>query len=147
MSMPSLLNVLVAPCDRVGNEQHVRVGSLQLCPDGSDEIYRLLPQLLFALLTNMFLAVITIGVKVPGGIFAPLLALGALAGRLTGHLLQLAMEALPAGSDWTRCSGNGGVTAACIQPGLYGLIAAASKWSISQPAYKLANQLADFPYH
>lgn len=60
--MPSLLNVLVAPCDRVGNEQHVRVGSLQLCPDGSDEIYRLLPQLLFALLTNMFLAVITIGV-------------------------------------------------------------------------------------
>ncbi|KAH7396064.1 chloride channel [Cadophora sp. MPI-SDFR-AT-0126] len=126
MSMPSLLNVLVAPCDPLGNEQHIRLGSLQLCPNGSVEIYRLLPQLFIAFFTNVFLAVITIGVKVPGGIFAPLLALRALAGRLTGHLLQLTMEALPTGSGWTRCPGNGGVTAACIQPGLYGLIAAAS---------------------
>src|SRR5687768_10066540 len=52
------------------------------------------------------------------------MVVGGLMGRLIGHLVQWAVMAFPDFRIWSKCAASAEGT--CIQPGVYGLIAAGS---------------------
>jgi chloride channel 3/4/5 len=62
--------------------------------------------------------------KVPAGIYVPSMVVGGLMGRLIGHVVQWVVMATPDWSVWGTCAKMPNAT--CIQPGVYGLIAAGS---------------------
>jgi chloride channel 3/4/5 len=62
--------------------------------------------------------------KVPSGIYVPSMVVGGLMGRFVGHLVQWTVMRFPHWSIFSSCTAVGGTT--CIQPGVYGLIAAGS---------------------
>ncbi|KAH7326396.1 chloride channel protein 3 [Stachybotrys elegans] len=68
-----------------------------------------------------FLTIITFGIKLPAGIYVPSMVVGGLMGRIIGHLVQWLVLATPSWTIWGNCAATGGT---CIQPGVYGLIAA-----------------------
>jgi chloride channel 3/4/5 len=79
-----------------------------------DDIGELLWQLLFALAVNIFLMVITFGIKVPGGVFVPSMVVGACFGRIYGIALEYLIN--------TGYLGDVGYK---ITPGVYALSGAA----------------------
>ncbi|EXV03442.1 voltage gated chloride channel [Metarhizium robertsii] len=112
-----LLN-LASPCD--GNDENT--DELGLCPGSVNDIPPILLTLFIAFLIKGFLTVITFGIKVPAGIYIPSMVVGGLMGRIVGHLMQWFVLSVPQWSIFGNCA-----TAAdgsCIQPGVYGLIAA-----------------------
>lgn len=62
--------------------------------------------------------------KVPAGIYVPSMVVGGLMGRLIGHVVQWVVMATPTWDIWGTCPLVADAT--CIQPGIYGLIAAGS---------------------
>lgn len=62
--------------------------------------------------------------KLPAGIYVPSMVVGGLMGRLIGHLVQWIVLAFPTWSIWDQCARMPNTS--CIQPGVYGLIAAGS---------------------
>lgn len=62
--------------------------------------------------------------KVPAGIYVPSMVVGGLLGRIVGHLVQWVVLTYPSWGIWGSCPQYGEAT--CIQPGVYGLIAAGS---------------------
>jgi chloride channel 3/4/5 len=62
--------------------------------------------------------------KVPAGIYMPSMVAGGLMGRLIGHMVQWVVYRFPDWWVWADCASSGEGT--CIQPGVYGLIAAGS---------------------
>lgn len=60
--------------------------------------------------------------KVPAGIYVPSMVVGGLMGRIIGHLVQWLVLAVPDWAIWGTCATDSDGT--CIQPGVYGLIAA-----------------------
>jgi len=61
--------------------------------------------------------------KLPAGIYVPSMVVGGLMGRLIGHTVQWVVLAFPDWGVWGTC---GKMPNSCIQPGVYGLIAAGS---------------------
>lgn len=62
--------------------------------------------------------------KVPAGIYVPSMVVGGLMGRMIGHVVQWVVMVTPSWTVWGSCPALGSAT--CIQPGVYGLIAAGS---------------------
>ncbi len=58
----------------------------------------------------------------PAGIYVPSMVVGGLMGRLVGHVAQWVVLSTPSWPVWSSCAAVGPAT--CIQPGVYGLIAA-----------------------
>ncbi|KAG9498783.1 hypothetical protein J7337_009594 [Fusarium musae] len=112
-----LLNV-ASPCEGSSIDWEERT----LCPGAIDEIPPILFELFVALLIKGFLTVITFGIKVPAGIYVPSMVVGGLMGRIVGHMVQWAVLRVPDWGIWGDCAFSR--DGSCIQPGVYGLIAA-----------------------
>ncbi|KAL6815712.1 chloride channel [Trichoderma sp. SZMC 28013] len=116
VSVAKLLLNLASPCDRTKSD------GLGLCPRSVDDIPEILSMLIIAFLIKGFLTVIAFGIKVPAGIYIPSMVVGGLMGRIVGHLAQWLVLVTPDWSVWGGCATASDGT--CIQPGVYGLIAA-----------------------
>lgn len=112
-----LLNV-ASPCEGPDVERE----ELTLCPKSIDDIPPILLHLAIALLIKGFLTVITFGIKVPAGIYVPSMVVGGLMGRFVGHVVQWIVLRFPDWTVWGYCAIKS--DGSCIQPGVYGLIAA-----------------------
>ncbi|KAK3939946.1 chloride channel [Diplogelasinospora grovesii] len=120
LPVAKLLYNLAAPCDDRDNN----LDQLGLCPETSDDIPPILLNLFAAFLIKGLLTIITFGIKVPAGIYVPSMVVGGLMGRLIGHCVQWIVMANPTWSVFGTCAKMPNAT--CIQPGVYGLIAAGS---------------------
>lgn len=118
LPVAKLLFNLASPCD---DPDAIR-DDLGLCPKSIDDIPKILTTLSVAFLIKSFLTTITFGIKVPAGIYVPSMVVGGLMGRIIGHLVQWLVLATPDFSLWGDCAYSSDGT--CIQPGVYGLIAA-----------------------
>ncbi|CDO52455.1 similar to Saccharomyces cerevisiae YJR040W GEF1 Voltage-gated chloride channel localized to the golgi [Geotrichum candidum] len=83
-SISELLLSLTSPCPGKDSEQ---IDSNLLCPMLKTDLSVIGP-LVYALVVKVFLTAITFGIKVPAGIYVPLMVIGALFGRLTGIMVQ-----------------------------------------------------------
>ncbi|KAK0623245.1 chloride channel [Immersiella caudata] len=120
LPVAKLLYNLAAPCDDRDND----LEDLGICPETIDQIPHALSLLLSAFLVKGLLTIITFGIKVPAGIYVPSMVVGGLMGRTVGHCVQWLVMAFPTWSIWSNCVKLSPTT--CIQPGVYGLIAAGS---------------------
>ncbi|KAK3301923.1 chloride channel [Chaetomium strumarium] len=120
LPVAKLLYNLAAPCDDRDNN----LENLGLCPEEIGDIPPILSNLFAAFLIKGFLTIITFGIKVPAGIYVPSMVVGGLMGRLIGHVVQWMVMATPDWGVWGTCGKMPNAT--CIQPGVYGLIAAGS---------------------
>lgn len=118
LPVAKLLLNLAAPCDDDTRDE------LGLCPDDISEIPGIMRTLLVALLIKGFLTIITFGIKVPAGIYVPSMVVGGLMGRIVGHAVQWVVLRFPTWGIWGTCPVFAKAT--CVQPGVYGLIAAGS---------------------
>ncbi|CAK7269314.1 hypothetical protein SEPCBS57363_003539 [Sporothrix epigloea] len=118
LPVAELLYNLAAPCDHTDNN----LANLGICPAKVDDIPPILSKLFGAFLIKGVLTIITFGIKVPAGIYVPSMVVGGLMGRLVGHVVQWVVLSNPDWSVWGTCPAVGEAT--CIQPGVYGLIAA-----------------------
>ncbi|KAK8031151.1 chloride channel [Apiospora arundinis] len=118
LPVAKLLLNLAAPCDDETRDE------LDLCPTSIDEIPAILGTLIAAFFIKSFLTTITFGIKVPAGIYVPSMVVGGLLGRIVGHCVQWIVLKFPHWALWGTCPifADG----SCIQPGVYGLIAAGS---------------------
>ncbi|KAH8668350.1 chloride channel [Xylariales sp. PMI_506] len=118
LPVAKLLLNLAAPCDDDTRDE------LGLCPSDISEIPGIMRTLLAAFLIKGFLTTITFGIKVPAGIYVPSMVVGGLMGRIVGHAVQWIVLKFPTWSIWGTCPifADG----SCVQPGVYGLIAAGS---------------------
>ncbi|KAI0881918.1 chloride channel [Annulohypoxylon maeteangense] len=119
LPVAKLLLNLAAPC-----QDDSRDDELGLCPSNIDEIPGIIRMLLAAFIIKGFLTTITFGIKVPAGIYVPSMVVGGLMGRIVGHLMQWIVLRFPHWSIWGSCPLLQEST--CVQPGVYGLIAAGS---------------------
>ncbi|AEO69512.1 2006568b-32ea-4692-bc17-f99c610b2fd9 [Thermothielavioides terrestris] len=120
LPVAKLLYNLAAPCDDRDNN----LDDLGLCPEEIGDIPPILYNLFTAFLIKGLLTIITFGIKVPAGIYVPSMVVGGLMGRLIGHVVQWVVMATPDWGIWGTCAKMPNAT--CIQPGVYGLIAAGS---------------------
>jgi chloride channel 3/4/5 len=120
LPVAKLLYNLAAPCDDRDND----LDNLGICPETIDQIPHALGLLLSAFLVKGLLTIITFGIKVPAGIYVPSMVVGGLMGRTVGHCVQWLVMAFPTWGIWSNCVKQSPTT--CIQPGVYGLIAAGS---------------------
>ncbi|KAK3356955.1 chloride channel [Lasiosphaeria hispida] len=120
LPVAKLLYNLAAPCDDRDNN----LEDLGICPESLDEIPPALLNLFAAFLIKGFLTIITFGIKVPAGIYVPSMVVGGLMGRLIGHMVQMVVMSYPSWGIFGTCAKVSAST--CIQPGVYGLIAAGS---------------------
>ncbi|KAK8058972.1 chloride channel protein 3 [Apiospora phragmitis] len=118
LPVAKLLLNLAAPCDDETRDE------LDLCPTSIDEIPAILRTLLAAFVIKSFLTTITFGIKVPAGIYVPSMVVGGLLGRIIGHVVQWIVLRFPHWALWGTCPIY--ADGSCIQPGVYGLIAAGS---------------------
>ncbi|KAI1403973.1 chloride channel [Hypoxylon fuscum] len=119
LPVAKLLLNLAAPCT-----DDSRDDELGLCPSNIDEIPGIIRTLLAAFVIKGFLTTITFGIKVPAGIYVPSMVVGGIMGRIVGHLVQWIVLRFPHWSIWGTCPLLQEST--CVQPGVYGLIAAGS---------------------
>ncbi|EPE06232.1 chloride channel protein 3 [Ophiostoma piceae UAMH 11346] len=118
LPVAELLYNLAAPCDVTDNN----LADLGICPSEVSDIPPILFKLFGACLIKGVLTVVTFGIKVPAGIYVPSMVVGGLMGRLVGHVVQWTVLSTPDWPVWGTCAAMG--EASCIQPGVYGLIAA-----------------------
>lgn len=120
LPVSKLLLNLAAPCDADDYNRD----EMGLCPTSIDDIPDMLLDLFIAFVIKGLLTTITFGIKVPAGIYIPSMVVGGLMGRLVGHMMQWIVLRFPKWTIWGTCPLVGEAT--CIQPGVYGLIAAGS---------------------
>ncbi|KAI0024890.1 voltage-gated chloride channel-like protein [Xylariomycetidae sp. FL0641] len=118
LPVSKLLLNLAAPCEDDTRD------NLGLCPSNIDEIPGIIRMLLAAFVIKGFLTTVTFGIKVPAGIYVPSMVVGGLMGRIIGHLMQWIVLRFPNWGIWGTCPLLQEST--CVQPGVYGLIAAGS---------------------
>ncbi|KAI8662584.1 hypothetical protein NCS56_01062500 [Fusarium sp. Ph1] len=118
LPVAELLLNLASPCDGSDMDWEEQT----LCPKSIDDIPPILLHLFVALLIKGFLTVITFGIKVPAGIYVPSMVVGGLMGRIVGHVVQWTVLRVPDWGVWGNCAFS--QDGSCIQPGVYGLIAA-----------------------
>lgn len=119
LPVAKLMYNLAAPCD---DESRRDEGGL--CPSDSSQIPAIIRTLFVAFVIKGVLTTVTFGIKVPAGIYVPSMVVGGLMGRIVGHLVQWLVMATPQSHLWGKCGHIPDFT--CIQPGVYGLIAAGS---------------------
>ncbi|GJN66569.1 hypothetical protein PLICBS_000587 [Purpureocillium lilacinum] len=119
LSVAKLLLSLASPCDDSTDGSKDDLG---LCPSSVNDIPPILLTLFVAFLIKGFLTIITFGIKVPAGIYIPSMVVGGLLGRIIGHLVQWLVLVAPGWAIFGNCATASDGT--CIQPGVYGLIAA-----------------------
>ncbi|KAI1816029.1 voltage-gated chloride channel-like protein [Poronia punctata] len=119
LPVAKLLLNLAAPCDEDRKDE-----GLGLCASSMDDIPGIILMLLAAFVIKGFLTIITFGIKVPAGIYVPSMVVGGLMGRIVGHIAQWSVLRFPHWSIWGGCALLQEST--CVQPGVYGLIAAGS---------------------
>lgn len=119
LPVAKLLLNLAAPCNDDNKDDE-----LGLCPSSIDEIPGILRTLLIAFIIKGSLTIITFGIKVPAGIYVPSMVVGGLMGRIVGHVVQWIVLRFPHWGIWGTCPLLQEST--CVQPGVYGLIAAGS---------------------
>jgi len=78
--------------------------------------------LFLTLLIKVFLATITLCIRVPCGYFIPTMTAGALSGRIIGICLLRLIKLYPSLSLFSFCPANG----ECITPGVYAMLGAAA---------------------
>ncbi|EJT81892.1 chloride channel protein 3 [Gaeumannomyces tritici R3-111a-1] len=120
LPVAKLLYNLAAPCDAKDDN----LDQLGICPTSREEIPAIALKLFSAFLIKGILTIVTFGIKVPAGIYVPSMVVGGLLGRLIGHAAQYLVLSTPNWAVWGSCARIG--DAGCIQPGVYGLIAAGS---------------------
>ncbi|ODA81205.1 hypothetical protein RJ55_04169 [Drechmeria coniospora] len=120
LPVTKLLLNLASPCD--GTSEASLEGGIGLCPKSVDDIPPIILTLFTTFLIKGFLTIITFGIKVPAGIYIPSMVVGGLMGRIVGHLMQWWVLAAPDFGLFGSCAAAADGT--CIQPGVYGLIAA-----------------------
>ncbi|PNY29337.1 H(+)/Cl(-) exchange transporter 3 [Tolypocladium capitatum] len=119
LPVAKLLLNLASPCDNSTDGNRDELG---LCPESVNDIPPIILTLFVAFLIKGFLTIITFGIKVPAGIYIPSMVVGGLMGRIIGHLMQWLVLAVPHWAIFGNCATAANGT--CIQPGVYGLIAA-----------------------
>ncbi|KAI1265138.1 chloride channel [Xylariaceae sp. FL1019] len=119
LPVAKLLLNLAAPCD-----DETRIDDLGICAQTIDDVPGILRMLLAAFVIKGFLTVVTFGIKVPAGIYVPSMVIGGLMGRIIGHIVQWAVLKYPHWRVFGSCALLQDST--CVQPGVYGLIAAGS---------------------
>ncbi|POR32156.1 H(+)/Cl(-) exchange transporter 3 [Tolypocladium paradoxum] len=119
LPVAKLLLNLASPCDDSTDGNGDELG---LCPKSVNDIPPIILTLFIAFLIKGFLTIITFGIKVPAGIYIPSMVVGGLMGRIIGHLVQWLVLAVPHWPIFGTCATAADGT--CIQPGVYGLIAA-----------------------
>lgn len=118
LPVAKLLLNLASPCDNPNLDKD----ELGLCPSSVDDIPPILGTLAIAFLIKLVLTTVAFGIKVPAGIYIPSMVIGGLMGRIIGHLMQWLVLATPEWRIWGTCATD--MDGTCIQPGVYGLIAA-----------------------
>lgn len=81
---------------------------------------------MITLLIKIFLAVITFGCRIPGGIFLPILIIGGIAGRMIGLSMQHLVMTYPDTWSFNVCSAEIASDQQCIIPGIYAMVGAAA---------------------
>ncbi|GAU98531.1 hypothetical protein RvY_09664 [Ramazzottius varieornatus] len=80
-------------------------------------------QLFLAVIVKFVLSIMSVGMKIPAGVFIPNMVVGAMVGRMVGvGMEQLSTTYSEAALFVTAC----GTTARCVTPGLYAVIGAAA---------------------
>ncbi|KAJ3131162.1 glycerol ethanol, ferric requiring protein [Physocladia obscura] len=80
-------------------------------------------QIILALLMRIGLTIVSLGAKVPAGIFIPSMVWGALFGRLVGLGMQYFQQTYPNLPLFASCTAAG-VDKECVTPGMYALLGA-----------------------
>ncbi|PHH79038.1 hypothetical protein CDD80_5752 [Ophiocordyceps camponoti-rufipedis] len=119
LPVAKLLFNLASPCDHSSDGYEDELG---LCVKSADDIPGVIRNLFIAFVIKGFLTVITFGIKVPSGIYIPSMVVGGLLGRIVGHLMQWLVMSVPHWRIFGNCATA--VEGTCVQPGVYGLIAA-----------------------
>ncbi|KAI9202265.1 chloride channel [Polychytrium aggregatum] len=81
--------------------------------------------LLVAAAIKIALTIVTFGMKVPGGILVPTMAIGACVGRALGIIVQSMQRSYPDLFFFAECSSS----SECVTPGIYAVIGAAAALS------------------
>ncbi|CAI4232802.1 unnamed protein product [Auanema sp. JU1783] len=90
-----------------------------------ERVHSALLQLLAALVFKFILTIFTFGIKVPCGLFVPSIAMGAIAGRIVGMLMEGLFQSFQeegiSSGFWSCRIGKD-----CVMPGLYAMVGAAA---------------------
>ncbi|GAA5980042.1 hypothetical protein JCM10908_001509 [Rhodotorula pacifica] len=103
-----------------------------LCITQPSQVFPLVGSLLLALALKAALTTITFGIKLPAGIFIPTLAVGALAGRSAGLVVEWLHAQYPSSFMFEACRVAGGEDGplpfgqACVIPGVWSIVGAAA---------------------
>jgi chloride channel 3/4/5 len=127
--MTELIKILVGQCraedesDLCNYERNFTSSNAKILPaNAGPGVYKALLQLSFALIVQIGLMVYTIGVKVPSGLLIPSMSIGAIAGRITGIVVeQLAFHNPKFFLFHNECSK---ADENCVTPGLYAIVGA-----------------------
>ncbi|RKP26431.1 chloride channel [Syncephalis pseudoplumigaleata] len=93
-----------------------------LCARTDYEYYHVAKLLLIAMFTKMVTTVITVGAKIPAGVFIPHMIFGAAFGRVVGMTLQHFYRTYPGMPFFSSCMAGD----SCIMPGVYAMVGAAA---------------------
>ncbi|EEP75920.1 CLC channel protein [Uncinocarpus reesii 1704] len=118
LAVSELLFELASPCD------YAQASNTGLCPT-KEEIPDVIRYLIIAFVIKAFLTIVTFGIKVPAGIYVPSMVVGGLMGRTIGHIAQYFVVHYPNSFLFGSCPSTRGPLA-CVNPGVYALIAAGS---------------------
>ncbi|KWU43642.1 hypothetical protein RHOSPDRAFT_9120, partial [Rhodotorula sp. JG-1b] len=103
-----------------------------LCVTQPAQVFPLVGSLLLALALKAALTTVTFGIKLPAGIFIPTLAVGALAGRSAGLVVEWLHAQYPSSFVFEACRVAGGEDGplpfgqACVIPGVWSIVGAAA---------------------
>ncbi|KAK9451357.1 chloride channel [Limtongia smithiae] len=95
----------------------------ELCPTTMSAYAASILSLVIAFIVKLGLTSITIGLKVPAGIYVPSMVIGALFGRIVGLMIQLLQYQIPGLFLFSSCPA-GADPRECTTPGVYALIGA-----------------------
>lgn len=125
LSAAEALAILTTPCQKF----HTNQGLHDNCPS-LDGIPAHIRSLTNAFVIKGIFTVLTFGLKVPAGIYVPTMVLGALFGKIVGHIFQLFVDTFSSrGLPMlvAECANEmGSLGSSCISPGTYALIGAGS---------------------
>ncbi|KAG2178631.1 hypothetical protein INT44_001784 [Umbelopsis vinacea] len=97
-----------------------------LCAKTASEIPPLVFLLLSTLVIKLFLSIVTFGIRVPGGVFLPSLAIGAIFGRAIGLVMQYLTLEYHDNWIFAACPADFETHGRCVIPGVYAMVGAAA---------------------
>lgn len=115
-----ILTTLFSECANLSAKEHHRAS--MLCDESVGLRWRMYSVLLYAVVSKLFLTILTFGVRVPAGLFVPSLTIGACAGRIVGEMTKLLYESYPTLVVFSECTSS----SACVRPSIYAIVGAAS---------------------